>query len=78
MQRAAETQRLPGLLLCALDAIKDRCPREPEAQLCRYQSDYDEEACERCWERYLCWVANGRPEAERGKYAREADGFAGR
>lgn len=77
MTAASEARPLPGLLGCALDMLEDRCPQEPEAQLCRYLEDYDEDACRRCWSRYLHWVANGRLEWERGKYAEEADHFAG-
>lgn len=48
------------LLGAALVCLHDGCPSEPEMQLCRMQEDCDGQECERCWERYLYWVYNGR------------------
>lgn len=50
---------LPGLLGCALMAIRDECPPESCMYLCQLE-DTDECDCERCWTAYLFYVANGR------------------
>lgn len=50
----------PSLLSVALDLLYDRCPRDSSMYLCKLQED-DEDGgtCERCWEHYLFYVANG-------------------
>ncbi|MDO5379229.1 MAG: hypothetical protein Q4G52_12940 [Clostridia bacterium] len=67
-----------AMLEASLTMLEDGCPRDPRAQLCRYQSDYDEDACCRCWRAYLLDVANGPSAWARDRYAREADALGGR
>ena len=40
-------------------AIDDECPPEASMYLCQLE-DTDECDCNRCWKRYLFYVANGR------------------
>ncbi len=77
--QAAEAQRLPCLLDCAIIALMDGCPPDPRRQLCRYTEDYQEDACERCWFWALTDAANGEDgEWQRGRWSRDADSIAGR
>lgn len=49
----------PGLLACALMAVRNECPPEGGMYLCQLE-DTQECDCERCWTNYLFYVANGR------------------
>lgn len=66
------------MLEASLVLLADGCPADPRAQLCRYQSDFDEDACRRCWVQYLVSVANGSKDWELGRLARDADSLDGR
>lgn len=48
-----------SLLDCALLAIRDECPPETCMYYCRFGED-DTADCERCWDTYLRYVADGR------------------
>jgi len=48
------------LLKCGLLILQDARPPNPERYICKESEDFDETACQRCWEQYLFAVANGR------------------
>lgn len=48
------------LLKCGLLILQDACPPNPERYICKESEDFDETACQRCWEQYLFAVASGR------------------
>lgn len=45
----------PTLLDCAMMILRDECPPNQKAYLCKY-ADY--ECCEDCWSKYLIKIAN--------------------
>ena len=53
--------RLPDAIGCAHLILDDGCPPEAGMQLCRMiEDDEGGEACRRCWDLYLLYVASGR------------------
>ena len=54
-----QIQQRPSLLACALICNADGCPPERAMYLCQLGED-DTQDCERCWQLYLTYVANGR------------------
>ena len=48
------------LLKCGLLILQDACPPDPERYICKESEFFDETACQRCWEKYLFDVANGK------------------
>lgn len=63
MLEPTRRQLKPNLLDCALLILEDGCPPEKAMHVCRHEDGElygTEEACSRCWRRYLFYVANGR------------------
>lgn len=56
------TEKERALFDCAMLILTDKCPREPDRYLCKESEDFDETACQRCWEDYLFKVVNGKKE----------------
>lgn len=74
------SDRLQTLLAGAVAALEDGCPPDPRRQVCRYQSDYDEGACTRCWHQYYLDIVNGRCDfaRQRDRFGRDAESIYGR
>lgn len=52
------TDKCMCLFKAARLILHDECPPDPKQYLCLISEDYDETACERCWEEYLFRVVN--------------------